>query len=75
MSNQRQRALNVLQNRTTDRVYAPADKISDFFADDVFTMDKMRASLAPDTFKKVESAIKKGKKIDLEAANEVAESG
>lgn len=72
MSNQRQRALNVVQNRTTDRVYAPADKISDFFADDVFTMDKMRASLAPDTFKKVESAIKKGKKIDLEAANEVA---
>ncbi len=72
MSNQRQRALNVVQNRTTDRVFAPADKISDFFADDVFTMDKMRASLAPDTFKRVESAIKKGKKIDLEAANEVA---
>jgi glutamine synthetase len=72
MSNQRQRALNIVQNRTTDRVFAPADKISDFFADDVFTMDKMRAMLAPDTFKKVESAIKKGKKIDLEAANEVA---
>jgi len=72
MSNQRQRALNIVQNRTTDRVFAPADKISDFFADDVFTMDKMKATLAPDTFKKVESAIKKGKKIDLEAANEVA---
>lgn len=72
MSNQRQRALNIVQNRTTDRVYAPADKISDFYADDVFTMDKMRATLAPETFKKVESAIKKGKKIDLEAASEVA---
>ena len=40
MSNQRQRALNVVQNRTTDRVFAPADKISDFFADDVFTLEK-----------------------------------
>lgn len=72
MSNQRQRALNVVQNRTTDRVFAPSDKISDFFADDVFTMDKMRATLAPETYKRVEAAIKKGKKIDLEAANEVA---
>lgn len=72
MSNQRQRALNVVQNRTTDRVFAPADKISDFFADDVFTIEKMRATLAPETFKKVDSAIKKGKKIDMEAANEVA---
>ncbi len=72
MSNQRQRALNVVQNRTTDRVYAPADKISDFFADDVFTMDKMRASLSPETYKKVEHAIKKGKKIDVETADEIA---
>lgn len=72
MSNQRQRALNVVQNRTTDRVFAPSDKISDFFADDVFTMEKMRASLAPDTFKEVESAIKKGKKIDVETADEIA---
>jgi len=72
MSNQRQRALNIVQQRTTDRVFAPADKISDFFADDVFTIDKMRANLAPETFKKVHSAIQKGKKIDIEAASEVA---
>ncbi len=72
MSNQRQRALNVVQNRTTDRVYAPADKISDFFAEEVFTMEKMRSTLAPDTFKKVEYAIKKGKKIDVETADEIA---
>lgn len=72
MSNQRQRALNVVQNRTTDRVTAPSDKISDFFADDVFNMDKMRATLAPDTFKRVQSAIDKGKKIDVETANQIA---
>jgi glutamine synthetase len=35
-------------------------------------MDKMRATLAPETYNRVEAAIKKGKKIDLEAANEVA---
>ncbi len=72
MSNQRQRALNVVQNRTTDRVIAPSDKISDFFADDVFNMDKMRSALAPDTFKKVQSAIDKGRKIDMETANQIA---
>lgn len=72
MSNQRQRALNIVQQRTTDRVFAPADKISDFYAEHVFNMDKMRATLAPETFKKVETAIKKGKKIDLETASEVA---
>ncbi|MFT6216209.1 MAG: glutamine synthetase, partial [Roseivirga sp.] len=47
MSNQRQRALNIVQNRTTERVFAPSDKISDFFADDVFTLEKMKATLAP----------------------------
>lgn len=72
MSNQRQRALNVVQNRTTDRVFAPSDKISDFFAQDAFNIDKMRSTLAPETFKKVEYAINKGKKIDVETANEVA---
>ncbi len=72
MSNQRQRALNVVQNRTTDRVNAPSDKISDFFADDVFNMDKMRSALAPDTFKKVQTAIDKGRKIDMETANQIA---
>ena len=72
MLNQRQRALNIVQTRTTERVFAPADKISDFFADDVFTLDKMRSTLTPETFKKVEAVIKKGKKIDIETASEVA---
>ncbi len=72
MPNQRQRALDIVQNRTTDRVNAPSDKISDFFADDVFTMDKMKATLAPDTFKNVQAAIDKGRKIDVETANQIA---
>ncbi|OEK04262.1 glutamine synthetase III family protein [Roseivirga misakiensis] len=72
MSNQRQRALDVVQKRTTDRVNAPSDKISDFFAADVFDMNKMRSALAPETFSKVQSAINKGKKIDVETANQIA---
>ena len=72
MSTQRQKALEAVQNRTTDRVFPPSDKISDYFAQDVFTLDQMKASLAPDTFKKVEEAIAKGKKIDVDTANEIA---
>ena len=72
MSNQRQRALEAVVTRTTERVFPPAEKISDYFAEDVFTMEQMKASLSPDTFKKVQYAIGKGKKIEVDAANEIA---
>ncbi len=72
MPNQRHRALQALTNRTTERVFPPTDKISDYFGEDVFNMNRMKESLAPDTFKKVKDAISKGKKIDVDTANEIA---
>ena len=72
MSNQRQRALNATLERKSDRVFPPSDKISDYFAQDVFTMSQMKESLSPDTYKKVQHAIAKGKKIDVDTANEIA---
>jgi len=72
MSNQRQRALEASLSRDTERVFPPSDKISDYFAQDVFNIDQMKSSLSPDTFKKVQNAIAKGKKIDMETANEIA---
>lgn len=72
MSNQRQRALEAALRRTTERVFPPSEKISDYFGQDVFSLDQMKASLSPDTYKKVQHAIAKGRKIDVETANEIA---
>ncbi|WP_296623746.1 glutamine synthetase III [Marivirga sp.] len=72
MAHLRFNALDIVSRRTTDRIEAPSNKISDYFAKDVFTLDQMKASLAPDVFKKVSSAIDKGKKIDMETADQIA---
>jgi len=72
MAHLRFNALDIVSKRTTDRIEAPSNKISDYFAKDVFTLDQMKASLAPDVFKKVSSAIDKGKKIDMETADQIA---
>jgi len=72
MAHLRFNALDIVSKRTTDRIEAPSNKISDYFAKDVFTLDQMKASLAPDVFKKVSNAIDKGKKIDMETADQIA---
>ncbi|WP_340153307.1 glutamine synthetase III [uncultured Marivirga sp.] len=72
MAHLRFNALDIVSKRTTDRIEAPSNKISDYFAKDVFTLDEMKASLAPNVFKKVSSAIDKGKKIDMETADQIA---
>ncbi|WMN10794.1 glutamine synthetase III [Marivirga salinae] len=72
MAHLRFNALDIVSRRTTDRIEAPSNKISDYFAQDVFTLDQMKASLAPNVFKKVSSAIDKGKKIDMETADQIA---
>lgn len=51
---------------------APSDKISDYFGQDVFGMQQMKATLSPEVFKEVSTAIQKGKKINIDAANAVA---
>ncbi|WP_375581128.1 glutamine synthetase III [Marivirga tractuosa] len=72
MANLRFNALDIVSRRKTERIEAPSNKISDYFGKDVFTLNEMKASLAPDVFKKVSSAIDKGKKIDMETADQIA---
>ena len=72
MSELRFKALELVEKRSTDRVFPPTEKISDFYAESAFTLDKMKATLAPDVFKKVSQAIGKGTKVDEETANAVA---
>lgn len=72
MSNLRFQAIAQLQKRQKVVVTPPSSKISDYFGMNVFGSNQMRSTLSPDVFKKVESAIKHGKKIDAETADSVA---
>ncbi len=61
-----------MQNRPEVRVEAPAKKISEFFGENSFDLDKMRAALSPDVYEKVKFAIDNGTKIGPDAADAVA---
>ncbi len=72
MAELRLNALALVQKRTTERVFPPSDKVSDYFAEDAFTLEKMKSTLSPDVYKRVSKAIDKGSKIDADTADAVA---
>src|SRR6185295_5763321 len=65
-------ALKKLNERESVTVPNPGAKVSDFFGENVFGSESMRASLAPAVFKKVTAAIKNHEKIDKTTADAVA---
>jgi len=65
-------ALKKLNDRDPVPVSTPSPKVSDFFGENVFGAEQMRASLSPVVFKKVIAAIKNHEKIDETTADAVA---
>ena len=65
-------ALDQVQKRKAVRAVPPSNKVSDYFGEMSFGLDKMQATLAPDIYKKVKKAIDKGLKIDMDTADAVA---
>jgi glutamine synthetase len=72
MAHLRFKALDQLATRPKIKVELPSVKISEFFGENVFTLEEMRATLAPAIFKKVSQAIQNGEKIDEATADSVA---
>jgi glutamine synthetase len=72
MAHLRFNALNIVQNREKVEVHAPAKKISEYFGELVFGLEQMRATLAPEVYKRVADAIANRKKIDFETADVIA---
>lgn len=72
MAQLRFEALKRLSSLPRMHMDLPAPRISDFFGENVFNIDQMRASLAPAVFKKVSSAIQNHEKIDEVTADAVA---
>ena len=72
MAHLRFKALDQLATRPKIHVELPSAKISEFFGENVFSIEEMRATLAQAVFKKVSQAIKNGEKIDETTADAVA---
>jgi glutamine synthetase len=72
MAHLRFRALEQLNKRSKIHVEMPSAKASDFFGENVFGMDQMRATLSPAVFKQVSQSIKLGEKVDPATADAVA---
>ncbi|MBB6459437.1 glutamine synthetase III family protein [Flammeovirga kamogawensis] len=74
MTNLRFNAVEVASARSAKTVETPSNRISDYFGEDCFGLPQMKAHLAPGIYKKVESAVKHGTKIDEATADAVATS-
>jgi glutamine synthetase len=72
MAHLRFEALRRLNEIPRMHIDLPAPLISDFFGENVFSIDQMRASLSPSVFKKVSQAIKNHEKVDEATADAVA---
>jgi glutamine synthetase len=72
--NKRLIAFQQVLNRQPIQPPQPNKPISEYFAENVFTLDKMRKYLSEETFEKLKEAIDKGTTIDRKIAAEVAEA-
>lgn len=72
MAHLRFRAIEQLSARTKINVELPSPRVSDFFGENVFGAEQMRATLSPAVFNKVTQAIRQGEKIDEVTADAVA---
>src|SRR5690606_4241841 len=65
-------ALNDVLKRTAKQVDYPSDKISEFYAVNVFTQEKMREYLPKEAYQSVIASINEGTRIDRQLASQVA---
>lgn len=72
MAHFRLAAVQLAQERERKIVEAPSNKASEYFAQEVFDMEKMKMKLSSDIFEKVAEAINSGRKIDKDTADVVA---
>jgi len=74
MATIRFQAVHDLLQRSPKTVNIPEDRLSSIFAEQVFTLDKMREYLPSEAFQSVVAAIEHGHRIDLRVADQVASS-
>ncbi len=68
----RHKAVEVAQSRTIPSIEIPEGKVTDYYGENIFSDDVMKALLSPDAYRKVTSAIRSGENIEGNVADEVA---
>jgi len=68
------KALEDVLAREPKEVVFPSDKVSDYYATNVFTQEAMRAYLPEEAYESVVSSINKGTRLERSMANQVASS-
>jgi glutamine synthetase len=66
------KALEEVLNRTEIEVELPNIKSSQYFAENVFSIDNMQEYLSKEAFENVKSSIEQGTKVDRRIANQIA---
>lgn len=72
MTSIRFKALDTVQNRENVVVKTPSNRLSDFYAVNVFDKAKMKQYLSKDAYNAVEESINNGKTIDRAASDQIA---
>ncbi|MEJ8756591.1 glutamine synthetase III [Pontibacter sp. H259] len=72
MATLRFKALELVSQRKPVEVNLPSTVISDYFAENVFNMQAMRATLSSDYFKRLKRTIEAGEQVDRNLADAVA---
>ncbi|MGB1248055.1 MAG: glutamine synthetase III [Chitinophagales bacterium] len=72
MKNARQELVQSIIDRERVEVNLPANRISEYYGENVFTDETMRKYLSNQAFKEVKAAISSGEKIDRATADQVA---
>lgn len=72
MSNFRIRALQEFSTRKAERFYEEDRPVSEYFGQNVFTLDKMRKYLSPDAYAQVVASSKEGVAVDRKFADQIA---
>ena len=68
----RHKAVEMAQQRLPYKVNLPANKVTEYFGEYVFTNDVMSDRLAPDVFRSFQAALKTGESIQGKVADEIA---
>ncbi|MFD2999098.1 glutamine synthetase III [Pontibacter toksunensis] len=72
MATLRFKALDLVNQRKTGEVNLPSTDISNYYGENVFGFDAMRATMSSDNFKRLRRIIEAGEKVDRNLADAVA---
>ncbi len=72
MSNFRIRTLQEFSTHRAERFFEEDRPVSEYFGQNVFTMERMRKYLSPDAYAHVQSSIREGTSIDRRFADQIA---